>query len=47
VLRKHSQALGEVQNLEFILAPDKDEIIVFEMLKTTKKQTRREELEFA
>jgi hypothetical protein len=47
VLRKHSQALGEIEHLEFNIAPDKNEIIVYEMLKTTKKQNRREELEFA
>jgi hypothetical protein len=48
VLRKHSQALGEVQNLEFLVTPSKDEIIVYEMLKTAaKKQGKRTELEFA
>jgi hypothetical protein len=47
VLRKHSKALGAVENLEFLVTPTKDEIIVYEMLKTTKKQNRREELEFA
>jgi hypothetical protein len=46
VLKKHSQALGAVENLEFLVTPTKDEIVVYEMFKTAKKQGRREELGF-
>jgi hypothetical protein len=46
VLKKHSQALGAVENLEFLVTPSKDEIVVYEMFKAAKKKGRREELNF-
>jgi hypothetical protein len=46
-LRKHSPALGEIEHLEFQVAPDKRDIVVYELMKPNRKQTgRREELSF-
>ena len=47
VLRKHSPALSSVENLEFLITPTKDEIVVYEMFKSAaKKSGKRTELDF-
>jgi hypothetical protein len=48
VLRKHSPALNDVENLEYQVSVDRSQIIIYEKLEARKRQTSgRREIEFS